>query len=202
MSSWADQNKIFISLLPVQILTLCTYGEAGKEGDEGIKAVLCVIRNRVLNLARYADSEITNKSTAWHGVILKQKQFSCFNPGDPGREKLLRFAEMWDTTIAGNSYVKKCYQYAQQLLSGQLPDVTSGATHYHANYVSPSWAPELVYLGTIGAHLFYQDKGETGTGTGSGSGSALASIIPGTIPGWAIFFLLSGILYYLFRKGV
>jgi N-acetylmuramoyl-L-alanine amidase len=34
--------------------------------------------------------------------------------------------------------------------------LTEGATHYHANYVNPSWARTLTLTGTIGVHKFYR----------------------------------------------
>ena len=34
--------------------------------------------------------------------------------------------------------------------------ITEGATHYHATYVSPNWAPELDLVGRIGTHIFYR----------------------------------------------
>ena len=34
--------------------------------------------------------------------------------------------------------------------------ITEGATHYHANYVSPKWAKELQLVGRIGTHIFYR----------------------------------------------
>ena len=34
--------------------------------------------------------------------------------------------------------------------------LTEGATHYHATYVSPSWARDLQLVGRIGAHIFYR----------------------------------------------
>ena len=34
--------------------------------------------------------------------------------------------------------------------------LTEGATHYHATYVSPSWAKELQLVGRIGGHIFYR----------------------------------------------
>jgi hypothetical protein len=36
------------------------------------------------------------------------------------------------------------------------------ATHYHATYVYPYWAPSLNFVGTIGAHRFYSWKGSAG----------------------------------------
>lgn len=34
--------------------------------------------------------------------------------------------------------------------------LTEGATHYHANYVNPSWARDLQLVGRIGVHIFYR----------------------------------------------
>ena len=34
--------------------------------------------------------------------------------------------------------------------------LTEGATHYHADYVSPKWARSLHLTGTIGSHMFYR----------------------------------------------
>lgn len=44
---------------------------------------------------------------------------------------------------------------AEEALQGRLPDRVGNATHYHASYVSPYWAPSLRRIGRIGAHIFY-----------------------------------------------
>jgi hypothetical protein len=36
------------------------------------------------------------------------------------------------------------------------------ATHYHADYVAPYWAPTLVKLNKVGAHIFYRWTGPWG----------------------------------------
>ena len=36
--------------------------------------------------------------------------------------------------------------------------LTEGATHYHADYVDPSWARSLQLVGRIGVHVFYRWK--------------------------------------------
>jgi hypothetical protein len=48
---------------------------------------------------------------------------------------------------------------AERVLSGGTSAIVGGATHYHANYVSPYWAPSLVKIATIGAHIFYRMPG-------------------------------------------
>jgi len=39
---------------------------------------------------------------------------------------------------------------------GQGRGLTEGATHYHADYVKPSWARSLQLVGRIGVHVFYR----------------------------------------------
>jgi len=34
--------------------------------------------------------------------------------------------------------------------------ITEGATHYHADYVKPSWAKDFHLVGRIGVHIFYR----------------------------------------------
>jgi Cell Wall Hydrolase len=45
---------------------------------------------------------------------------------------------------------------AAAAIEGLAKPLLSGATHYHASYVSPYWAPSLVRLSQIGAHIFYR----------------------------------------------
>jgi spore germination cell wall hydrolase CwlJ-like protein len=34
--------------------------------------------------------------------------------------------------------------------------ISEGATHYHADYVNPSWARDFALVGRIGVHVFYR----------------------------------------------
>jgi spore germination cell wall hydrolase CwlJ-like protein len=43
-------------------------------------------------------------------------------------------------------------------LSGIVPDVTDGATHYHADYVRPWWSQQLERVKQIGNHIFYKNN--------------------------------------------
>ncbi len=45
---------------------------------------------------------------------------------------------------------------AEAALAGEAPQRVPQATHYHADYVSPYWAPRLVTVARIGAHIFYR----------------------------------------------
>ena len=44
---------------------------------------------------------------------------------------------------------------SNQSFDRQIPDMTGGATHYHANWVNPSWAQQFPQTAEIGVHLFY-----------------------------------------------
>ena len=46
--------------------------------------------------------------------------------------------------------------------SGHVADAVGTATHYHADYVYPWWAPSLAKINQIGAHIFYRWKGYPG----------------------------------------
>lgn len=48
---------------------------------------------------------------------------------------------------------------AEAALDGRNPARVSGAAWYHADYVSPYWAPSLVRVAKIGAHIFYRAPG-------------------------------------------
>ena len=57
------------------------------------------------------------------------------------------------------------YNIAIDILNQNMPylDITDGATHYHADYVQPSWAFSKVRTVEIEDHIFY--RWEYGTGT-------------------------------------
>jgi spore germination cell wall hydrolase CwlJ-like protein len=47
---------------------------------------------------------------------------------------------------------------ANAVIWGFSVDPTDGATHYHADYVRPTWAVELRCTCRIGRHLFYRER--------------------------------------------
>ena len=50
------------------------------------------------------------------------------------------------------------YGLADAILSNQINflDITGGATHYHADYVSPAWAKTKTKTVEIQDHIFYK----------------------------------------------
>lgn len=45
---------------------------------------------------------------------------------------------------------------AHDIITGQHPDPTDGATHFHADYMTPYWADRLTKTAHIGNHVFYR----------------------------------------------
>lgn len=51
---------------------------------------------------------------------------------------------------------------AEKALDGAVAQQVGTATHYHADYVHPWWAPTVAKVTQIGAHIFYRWKGVYG----------------------------------------
>jgi len=51
---------------------------------------------------------------------------------------------------------------ARRALAGHVNTKVGSATHYHASYVAPYWAPTLVKMTKVGAHIFYRWTGPWG----------------------------------------
>jgi len=133
---------------PLMILySACIWGEGRGEPEEGKIAIAHVIRNRWIKDGWFGKS--------LKGVILKPLQFSCFNHFDKNRRKLL------NPLIHDNFEVwKDCYEIAEKVYSGDIPDPTDGATHYHRKdmKVYPKWAEDMVKTCEIGSHIFYKER--------------------------------------------
>ena len=94
--------------------------------------------------------KVVHQGRYWKSNPVKDKcQFSYWCDG-----KAERFVEI-DGLI-------KSINVAEMALKGIQVKQTVGATHYHANYVTPRWAsdPNFKALGSVGNHLFYIDMRE------------------------------------------
>ena len=75
---------------------------------------------------------------------------------------------------------------ARRALAGFVVKEVGSATHYHAAYVAPYWAPTLVKMKQIGQHIFYRWTGPWGeppafTGRYAGGESNLSAAILGSL---------------------
>jgi len=130
----------------VRCLTQAIYYEAGLESDAGQAAVAQVVLNRVRD---------PNYPTSICGVVYQGAerttgcQFSFTCDGSLARPPV---GWAWDRAKTA----------AERALAGHVAAEVGTATHYHADYVYPWWAPTLSKIRQIGAHIFYRWKGRLG----------------------------------------
>jgi hypothetical protein len=130
----------------LECLTSAIYYEAGRESSDGQRAVAQVILNRV----RHAAFPGTVCGVVYQGSTRAtgcQFTFTCDG-------SLLRGADRqgW----------RRAELVARAALSGETYAPVGLATHYHATYVAPYWAPTLVKNAQIGTHAFYRWPGAWG----------------------------------------
>ena len=126
------------------------YFEAGNQPLAGKVAVAQVVLNRMEHSA-YGDTACGVVYQAkwrenWKGnmvPISHQCQFSWFCDG--------KSDEPLDTDTFFESYL-----IASDVLMGKYPDITEGATHYHADNILPYWADSLNETVHINNHIFYK----------------------------------------------
>jgi Cell Wall Hydrolase len=130
----------------LKCLTDAIYYEAANEPDDGQRAVAQVIINRMRH-PTYPNSIC--------GVIYQgsERATGCqFSYSCDGSMRRVPARPAW----------LRAQRVAMAALSGYVYTPVGMASHYHATYVYPYWAPSLNYLGTIGAHRFYSWKGSAG----------------------------------------
>jgi len=123
------------------------YFEARAENLAGQFAVADVTLNRVKD-TRYPNSicEVVKQGKKHaNGQMKRHKcQFSWYCDGRSDK-------------IRDNDSFKRAQTIAYMIVHyRKYRGITEGATHYHAEYVSPRWAPELDLVGRIGMHIFYR----------------------------------------------
>jgi len=124
----------------VDCLTAAVYYEAGLEPMDGQRAVAQVVLNRVRH-PHYPNTVC--------GVVFQghQRTTGCqFTFTCDGALRRTPAAHLW----------ARSRRVAEEALAGYVHRPVGWATHYHANYVFPYWAPTLTKVATIGAHIFYR----------------------------------------------
>jgi len=121
-------------------LALNVYHEARSDTMIGQYAVAHVVMNRVQS-DRFPDSVCDVVHQGYHKGKHKC-QFSWYCDGKA------------DTPTEPRAWALATL-VAYDVLNGTVPDVTYGATHYHATYVRPYWAKHFKETVTHGSHIFY-----------------------------------------------
>jgi N-acetylmuramoyl-L-alanine amidase len=144
-ATFAARKNEWMAMEPVSadvdVLARTLWGEARGEGWSGMQAVANVVLNRVRIGGWYG--------AGVQGVCLKRWQFTCWEPAPLGnRERMLSVGP-------DNAAFSMALEVAAAAVSGTLPDITNGATHYHNATVNPSWAANATVSAVVGAHTFY-----------------------------------------------
>ncbi len=127
-------------------MTQAIYFEAAREPVRGQQAVAQVVLNRVRHPA-YPKSIC--------GVVYQgsarptgcQFTFTC-----DGSLRWTPQPALW----------RQAQDVARRALAGYVDKDVGSATHYHAAYVIPYWAPTLVKMTQVGQHIFYRWMGSWG----------------------------------------
>jgi Cell wall hydrolyses involved in spore germination len=129
----------------LQCLTQAVYYEAARESESGQRAVAQVVLNRV----RHPAFAKTVCGVVYQRFAASVCQFSFVCDGSLARRPM---AALWT----------RAQRVAADALAGHVEREVGTATHYHADYVFPRWAPHLGKLAQIGAHIFYRWPGGWG----------------------------------------
>ena len=132
------------------------YFEAKNQGTGGWLAVSFVTLNRVKD-RRYPNTicEVVYQGQtrpSWQDpeIMIPTRhrcQFSWYCDGKS--DEIKNQSKYMDILIFSNLML-------DQATSSNMIDITDGATHYHADYVLPSWASTKTKTIEIGDHIFYR----------------------------------------------
>ncbi len=130
----------------VRCLTQAIYYEAATEPLEGKEAVAQTVLNRV----RHPGYPKSICGVVYQGSLRATGcQFSFTCDGSLARPPL---PWIWSESE----------KVANRALNGFVLKSVGTATHYHADYVAPYWAPTLFKITQIGRHIFYRWTGPWG----------------------------------------
>ncbi len=127
-------------------LTQAIYYEAALEPDAGQAAVAQTVLNRV----RHPAFPHSICGVVYQGVDVGLGcQFTFVCDGALGRRPM-------------DAQWRRARAAAERAVDGYVMTSVGSATSYHADYVFPYWAPSLVKIGQVGAHIFYRFPGPIG----------------------------------------
>lgn len=143
-------TEILNNLTNQEIVGLTIIGEARGESVNGQVAVGCVIRNRFAY----------EKPIRYHDVVLKPKQFSCWNDKDPNRPILVELAKMLINGQKLSPIYNQCLFIARGIVEKDLLDNTRNSRFYMTsmlfNTKRPSWAENAYDLIVVDHHTFFK----------------------------------------------
>lgn len=141
--SYGQGEAVAVSERERWCLATAIYFEARGESYRGQVAVAQVVMNRTKD-HRYPDTICGVVFQNQHRKNACQFSFAC-----DGIPEVVTERQSW----------AQAEDIAEQVTQGQLYLTEVGeATHYHATYVRPAWAPRMDKVTQIGLHVFYKFK--------------------------------------------
>ena len=141
--AYASGEAVEVSDKELWCLSTAIYFEARGESYRGQVAVAQVVLNRVKD-HRYPDTICGVVYQNQHRRNSCQFSFAC-----DGIPESINDAKSW----------AQAQDIARRYTAGELYLTEVGdATHYHATYVRPAWAPRMNKVTQIGLHVFYKFK--------------------------------------------
>jgi len=142
-TGFAQGEKIEVAEKQLWCLATAIYFEARGESYRGQVAVAQVVLNRVKD-HRYPDTICAVVFQNQHRRNACQFSFAC-----DGKPETVTDRKAWG----------QAEEIAQRYTKGEIYLTEVGdATHYHATYVRPAWAPRMNRVTQIGLHVFYKFK--------------------------------------------
>lgn len=142
-SDYVTTQAVRVAAKQLECLSTAIYFEARGESYRGQVAVAQVVLNRTKD-HRYPDTICAVVYQNQHRRNACQFSFAC--DGIPDR---INDRKAW----------AQAEEISKKVTGGELYLAEVGeATHYHATYVRPAWAPRMDRLTQIGLHVFYKFK--------------------------------------------
>ena len=143
---------------PIQATCLAenVYHESRNQGTAGWSAVISVTMNRVKDkrfpnticgVVKQGPTRESWKQNGTYYPIKHKCQFSWFCDGKTDvihKRNAKLYKEIYNLS------------YVYLIKDIIILDITDGATHYHADYVTPAWAQTKTKTVEIGDHIFYK----------------------------------------------
>jgi N-acetylmuramoyl-L-alanine amidase len=164
-----DQNLPLEQQDEDTLLAMLVWGEGRGESPEGRLAIAHVPLTRVQVRAASGKEPFSLREVILSRSTSQIYQFSCFNPSDPNRDKLLHPIEQ-----EGTGLWAACWSTAVSAMSGQSANPAPGATHYVVRRLwsrptavgrRPQWFEQpciekgiTKFIAEIGSHIFARTR--------------------------------------------
>jgi spore germination cell wall hydrolase CwlJ-like protein len=138
-----DQQRMIALEAELTCLATNIYFESGKSYQEKL-AIGTVTMNRVTS----GDYPKNICAVVWQkkpGATKCQFAWTCDGKSD--------------AIVNNRKYMESLKVAKEVLIHNRRSDIIdSRTTYFHANYVRPSWSRRVVYVATVGSHLFYKER--------------------------------------------